>query len=277
MAQPRYTYTAMYSRKARVTRENDNLMHEPLLWRCLLLAALTYLVWSEKIAIVLDFGTDRPIERATTHSPQGVRASLLSDMSPVGSAAKSARLKSSVKLPADSKGHTTFVVDPGFAERNGTDKQLTEESIALCREYVQRFAPVAVAEMEKYGIPASIILAQGLLESNAGSSKLALMISNHFGIKCFSNKCKNGHCANYTDDSHKDFFVRYGNAWASYRAHSLLLKNNRRYSSLFQLAPNDYKGWARGLERAGYATDRQYAEKVIALVQNLGLHQYDEP
>ena len=277
MAQPRYTHTAMYSRNARATRANDNLMQEPLLWRCLLLAALTYLVWSEKIAIVLDFGSERPIERATAHSPQGVRASLLSDMSPVGSVAKSLRMKSSVKLPAGSKGHTTFVVDPDFAERNGMDKHLVQESIALCREYVQRFAPVAVAEMEKFGIPASIILAQGLLESNAGTSKLARSISNHFGIKCFSNKCKNGHCANFTDDSHKDFFVRYGNAWASYRAHSLFLKNNRRYGSLFQLAHNDFKGWARGLERSGYATDKQYAEKVIAIVQNLGLHQYDEP
>lgn len=265
----------MYSRKPRASSANENLMHEPLLWRCLLLAALTYLVWSEKIAIVLDFGSDRPIEHASAHPPQGVRASLLSDMAPTEAAAKPVRLKTSVKLPAGSKGHTTFVIDPDFAERNGADEQLAQKSIALCRDYVHRFAPVAVAEMKKYGIPASVILAQGLLESNAGASTLARSTNNHFGIKCFSNKCKNGHCVNFTDDSHKDFFVRYGNVWSGYRAHSIMLKNSRRYNNLFQLASTDYKGWARGLASAGYATDKRYAEKIIALVQNLDLHQYD--
>jgi len=271
MAQPYYTHTATYSRKPGASRTNDNLIHEPLIWRCLLLAALTYLVWSEKIAIVLDFGPDRSVERAAGRPPKGVRASLLSEIAPK----KPSREPITIKLPANSRGHTTFVIDPGFAARNGKDAQLAAESLESCREYVQRFAPVAVAEMEKYGIPASIILAQGLLESNAGESKLSRMTNNHFGIKCFSNKCKNGHCANHTDDSHKDFFVRYGNTWGSYRAHSLLIKNNRRYSGLFELASDDYKGWAKGLARAGYATDKRYAEKIIALVHNLELYKYD--
>ena len=130
-------------------------------------------------------------------------------------------------------------------------------------------------EMDKYGIPASITLAQGLLESNVGESKLATRNNNHFGMKCFSKSCSKGHCSNFTDDSHKDFFRIYKSAWESFRAHSLLLKQSSRYQPLFQLKSNDYKGWARGLKKAGYATDPKYAEKIINLIEDLDLHQYD--
>ena len=141
--------------------------------------------------------------------------------------------------------------------------------------YVKRFEKVARAEMKKYGIPASISLAQGLLESNAGESRLARKNNNHFGIKCFSKNCQSGHCSNFTDDHHKDFFRKYRSAWESYRAHSLLLQS-KRYKSLLDLNPRDYKGWAKGLKKAGYATDRHYAEKLIELIESLRLHQYDE-
>lgn len=141
--------------------------------------------------------------------------------------------------------------------------------------YVDHFVDVAKKEMHKYGIPASITLAQGLLESNAGESKLAKRNNNHFGMKCFSKTCKKGHCSNFTDDTHKDFFRKYKNSWDSYRAHSLLLKNGRRYQGLFQLDKEDYKGWARGLKKAGYATDRHYAEKLINTIEDLQLYKYD--
>jgi flagellum-specific peptidoglycan hydrolase FlgJ len=143
------------------------------------------------------------------------------------------------------------------------------------KAYVKRFANVARMEMDKYGIPASITLAQGLLESNVGESKLATRNNNHFGMKCFSKSCSKGHCSNFTDDSHKDFFRIYKSAWESFRAHSLLLKRSSRYQPLFQLKSNDYKGWARGLKKAGYATDPKYAEKIINLIEDLDLHQYD--
>lgn len=143
------------------------------------------------------------------------------------------------------------------------------------KAYVKRFAKVARMEMDKYGIPASITLAQGLLESNVGESKLATRNNNHFGMKCFSKSCSKGHCSNFTDDSHKDFFRIYKSAWESFRAHSLLLKQSSRYQPLFQLKSNDYKGWARGLKKAGYATDPKYAEKIINLIEDLDLHQYD--
>ncbi len=142
------------------------------------------------------------------------------------------------------------------------------------RAYISRFAEVAKVEMRKYGIPASITLAQGLIESNAGESRLVSENNNHFGIKCFSSKCRKGHCSNYTDDSHKDFFRKFGTAWESYRAHSLMLQG-RRYKELKRLGNKDYKGWARGLKQAGYATDTRYAQKLINIIEELKLYQYD--
>jgi len=141
--------------------------------------------------------------------------------------------------------------------------------------YVKRFKKVAQAEMEKFGIPASITLAQGLIESNCGESRLATSNNNHFGIKCFSRKCRKGHCSNFTDDSHKDFFRKYKSAWESYRSHSYLLQADR-YKPLKKLAKTDYEGWAKGLKKAGYATDKHYAEKLIQLIEDLDLHQYDK-
>lgn len=139
--------------------------------------------------------------------------------------------------------------------------------------YVKRFVKVAQGEMHKYGIPASIKLAQGLLESQAGQSTLATKNKNHFGIKCFSKSCKKGHCRNFSDDSHKDFFKVYPSAWDSYRAHSLFLQGNR-YRHLRDSA-NGYQEWATGLQKAGYATDKGYAGKLIRLIEELGLAGYD--
>lgn len=156
-------------------------------------------------------------------------------------------------------------------ETTGEQKEKRRKQLA----YVERFYKVAQTEMEKYGIPASITLAQGLLESNVGESRLAVKNNNHFGIKCFSRSCKRGHCSNFTDDSHKDFFRIYKSPWESYRAHSQLLKRGR-YNNLFNLASTDYKGWAYGLKKAGYATDRYYAEKLINTIDDLDLHQYDQ-
>ncbi len=143
------------------------------------------------------------------------------------------------------------------------------------RAYVKRFLSVAQSEMKKFNIPASIILAQGLIESDAGHSRLASKNNNHFGMKCFSKRCAKGHCSNFTDDSHKDFFRRYATAWESYRAHSLML-DGKRYRHLKKLDKRDYKNWAYGLKKAGYATDKRYAEKLIHIIQELKLHQYDQ-
>ncbi|MEM8909405.1 MAG: glucosaminidase domain-containing protein [Bacteroidota bacterium] len=142
------------------------------------------------------------------------------------------------------------------------------------RAYVKRFAHVAQSEMRKYGVPASIKLAQGLIESNAGESALSNRNNKHFGMNCFSRNCKKGHCSNFTDDSHKDFFRIYKSPWESYRAHSKML-NSDRYRHLFKLEKTDYKAWAKGLKKAGYATDKRYAEKLINIIEELQLYKFD--
>lgn len=141
--------------------------------------------------------------------------------------------------------------------------------------YVERFAQVAREEMKKFGIPASIKLAQALLETQAGASPLAVKANNHFGIKCFSRSCEKGHCTNFSDDSHKDFFRCYDSAWESYRAHSLLLRKGDRYQHLFELPATDYRAWAEGLGKSGYATDQRYAQKLVRLIEDMKLQQYD--
>lgn len=166
----------------------------------------------------------------------------------------------------------TFIADDPNASKK--DKAYARKKLKQLA-YVKRFAKTAQTEMEKFNIPASITLAQGLLESNVGESRLATQNNNHFGIKCFSKKCKKGHCANFTDDSHKDFFRKYKSTWESFRAHSKLLQA-KRYRPLYKLDKKDYKGWAHGLKKAGYATDKKYALKIIQLIEDLGLDAYDK-
>jgi flagellum-specific peptidoglycan hydrolase FlgJ len=157
--------------------------------------------------------------------------------------------------------------------RNDANDKRTKKR-AIQESYIKRFVKIAQAETEKFGVPTSIILAQGILESNAGGSRLAVNNNNHFGIKCFSRACAKGHCTNFTDDSHKDFFKKYESPWQSFRDHSVLLKRFH-YRKLFRLNRKDYRAWAEGLQRMGYATDKHYAESLIRTVEDLGLNRWD--
>lgn len=139
--------------------------------------------------------------------------------------------------------------------------------------YIKRFEDVAITEMSKYGIPASIKMAQALLESGAGKSKLAGKNNNHFGIKCFSKQCAKGHCANFSDDHHKDFFRKYPTAWESWRDHSKFIAEGK-YKDLL-IHRDDYKAWAKGLKKHGYATDPAYADKLISTIEIYELHKLD--
>ena len=141
-------------------------------------------------------------------------------------------------------------------------------------DYVKQYHTIATEQMRTEGIPASITLAQGLLESGTGKSTLATRNNNHFGLKCFSRECKKGHCSNHSDDHHKDFFRIFDSPEASYRAHGELLRKDR-YGNLFKLQLTDYRGWARELSRAGYATDPKYADKLIGIIESLQLHRFD--
>lgn len=139
-------------------------------------------------------------------------------------------------------------------------------------EYVEKYAQLAQKQQSQYGIPSSIILAQGLLESSAGTSWLALNANNHFGIKCAE---WTGESVNYTDDNKNECFRKYANVIDSYQDHSEFIKNRSRYSSLFELNRTDYRNWAFGLKNAGYATDANYATKLISIIDNYSLHKYD--
>jgi len=176
---------------------------------------------------------------------------------------------------AQSFSNLGFVLNPTYAKRHKIDPAIVAEKRRILDSYLKRYGDIAVQEMNRYGIPASITLAQGLLESNAGDSRLAVDANNHFGIKCFSRSCTKGHCKNYTDDTHKDFFRVYKNVWESYRAHSLFLQRDR-YKHLLKLKKTDYEAWAHGLKKAGYATDKRYAYKLINIIKALDLDKYDK-
>ncbi|WP_116125797.1 glucosaminidase domain-containing protein [Lewinella sp. IMCC34183] len=161
----------------------------------------------------------------------------------------------------------------------------TAEEITDQEVYIERYRTIAMQEMERTGVPASIKLAQGILESDSGRSYLARTAKNHFGIKCGSNW--NGDKVYREDDDYdergrltKSCFRQYRNADASYVAHSEFLRDPKkafRYGFLFRLEPTDYKSWARGLRKAGYATNPRYPELLMTLIERHNLHQYDVP
>lgn len=138
--------------------------------------------------------------------------------------------------------------------------------------YIERFSALAVEEMYRSGVPASITLAQGLLESRYGLSELAVEANNHFGIKCHNWA---GAKMFYDDDKKNECFRKYASAEDSFRDHSDFLRYRDRYKFLFDLDPTDYEGWAHGLRKAGYATDPAYPQKLIRLIEEYDLHKFD--
>jgi LysM repeat protein len=140
--------------------------------------------------------------------------------------------------------------------------------------YIQRFKAIAIQEMNTYGIPASITLAQGLFESASGNSDLARMANNHFGVKCGNSWTGKSYYKN--DDQENDCFRVYSNPEESYRDHSNFLRK-KNYAALFELDKNDYKGWANGLKKAGYATNPNYPTLIINIIEKYHLDQYDRP
>lgn len=166
-----------------------------------------------------------------------------------------------------------------ISERDVVEKvQNKEEKIQVpvfnsTLEYISYFKSIAIKEMDLYDIPASITLAQGILESGSGKGRLALEANNHFGIKCHD---WTGPAIYHDDDRDQECFRKYKNPASSYRDHSLFLTKRGRYSNLFKLRKNDYKAWAKGLKKAGYATDKKYPKKLIAIIERYGLSKYDK-
>lgn len=141
------------------------------------------------------------------------------------------------------------------------------------QEYIARYATLAIEQQALYGIPASITLAQGILESGNGNSRLATKANNHFGIKCGGQW--DGKYIRHDDDEKHECFRSYDNPKESYIDHSLFLVERKRYSALFELDLYDYKGWAKGLKTAGYATNPAYADLLIKIIEANKLHEFD--
>ena len=146
------------------------------------------------------------------------------------------------------------------------------QSNELADAYINQFKTIAITEMQRTGVPAAIKLAQGIYESAYGQSNLVKRSNNHFGIKC-----KTGYTGPYVlhdDDRRNERFVKYEDARQSYIDHSDFLKNRPYYTALFDLDPRDYKAWANGLKKAGYATNPKYAQMIIALIERYNLQNY---
>jgi flagellum-specific peptidoglycan hydrolase FlgJ len=155
-----------------------------------------------------------------------------------------------------------------FKKRNGA--KLNSFTV----DYIGKYKNIAIKKMVEYKIPASITLAQGILESGNGLSTLARKSNNHFGIKCHSNW--KGKKVYHDDDRKQECFRKYKNPEGSFDDHSKFLTTRGRYTFLFDLKPGDYKAWAKGLKKAGYATDRKYPSKLISFIENFDLDAYDD-
>ena len=146
------------------------------------------------------------------------------------------------------------------------------QSVEVIQQYIDQYKDLAIAEMKRTGVPASIKLAQGIHETMAGQSDLVQKSNNHFGIKCKTGW--NGPSVRHTDDARNECFRKYATANESYRDHSNFLKSSPRYASLFELDPTDYEAWAKGLKSAGYATNPAYAQTLVRLIEEYDLQQY---
>lgn len=165
--------------------------------------------------------------------------------------------------PEHKKNETKIIVS--------TSKTVTSNDIVSL--YISQYKDAAMGNMRNYGIPASIILAQGILESGAGRGDLAMNANNHFGIKCHEGWT--GETVQHDDDSPQECFRKYDNPSESFKDHALFLTGRSRYAKLFGFSKDDYKAWAKGLRSAGYATDPKYPDKLISYIERYHLDQYD--
>lgn len=216
------------------------------------------------LMLLVACGSSRPVIR-TTKKPTG-STTVRTVKKPVGKPATTASTK-----PASTNTSPTVQSEASTEILEATTRVKVTTEMVLA--YIEKYKSIAKADMIDYKIPASITLGQGILESGAGTGPLSIQANNHFGIKC--HKEWNGPSVKYDDDSEQECFRKYTEPSESYRDHSLFLTSRDRYSNLFKLEKNDYKGWAQGLKDAGYATDPAYPTKLIALIERYQLHQYD--
>jgi flagellum-specific peptidoglycan hydrolase FlgJ len=179
--------------------------------------------------------------------------------------------KPSIRTTIDSKKATASNTKRASETLESTSKTVVYAEVV--KDYVQQYKETAKDNMRRHGIPASITLAQGILESGAGRGTLCVNANNHFGIKCHIGWT--GESVYHDDDSDQECFRKYADPAESYNDHSLFLTTRGRYASLFKLKKDDYEGWAHGLKAAGYATDPKYPDKLIDLIEKYDLASYD--
>ena len=210
------------------------------------------------LLVMVSCSSSKPVVRTTKKSTPTARTT----KKPV---AKTTTNKSNQKSYRDYSKPVTEVL-----EATSSVKVTTE----VVLKYIDDFKEIAKEKMRQHGIPASITLAQGILESGVGQGSLSKRANNHFGIKC--HKEWNGPSVRHDDDAAQECFRKYSDPADSYRDHSLFLTSRSRYASLFSLPKDDYKAWAKGLRAAGYATDTKYPDKLISLIERYQLNQYDD-
>jgi flagellum-specific peptidoglycan hydrolase FlgJ len=207
-----------------------------------------------------------------------VLASCSSSKPAIVTTKKQAAAVSRPRTVATKKQNPVKPIGKNYPSTNNTTEviQSTSKTVVtsdLVNSYILQFKDIAIGNMQKYGIPASIILAQGILESGAGKGDLAVEANNHFGIKCHKDWL--GESVRHDDDAEQECFRKYPEASESYRDHALFLVGKNRYASLFTYEKDDYKAWAKGLRACGYATDPNYPDKLISYIERYNLHQYD--
>ena len=196
----------------------------------------------------------------------------------VRTTSKSKPKTTTTKKPVAQNPSTKSTTPKASGENKGNEVQLEATSNIRTYDdeiklYISNFQEIAKNNMKSHGIPASITLAQGILESGAGKGKLAQAANNHFGIKCHTGWT--GESVKHDDDAAQECFRKYNHPSESYRDHSLFLTSRSRYANLFKLDKGDYEAWAKGLKDAGYATDRKYPDKLIGLIERFELYKYD--
>ena len=187
-------------------------------------------------------------------------------------------------MVSDKRTPKTVVIIASDTDKTTSEKDTTPTKIEsppknatyaeVVATYINNYEQIAMEEMLQYGIPASITLAQGILESGAGKGELTRRANNHFGIKCHTGWT--GERVYHDDDEKGECFRKYKDPKYSFRDHSLFLTRRSRYQDLFKLDKSDYKGWAKGLKKAGYATDPKYPNKLISIIDRYDLTRYDD-
>jgi len=194
-----------------------------------------------------------------------------SNSKPVVSTTNRQEPKTTLPTDTESKTNVEIKSEAQLETLEATSKVKVTTELVL--QYIEKYKSVAMENMKNHGVPASVSLAQAILESGAGTGKLSVSANNHFGIKC--HKDWNGPGVNHDDDALQECFRKYNNVYDSYQDYAAFLRGRKWYDPLFKLDKNDYKGWAYGLKKAGYATDPKYPLKIIGIIERYQLQKFD--